>query len=72
FIVEKKATKEQIKREIEHVYEVTVTAIRTMVYAGKRKTKYSKRTMIEGRKPGFKKAVVTLKQGDNIDFYSNV
>jgi large subunit ribosomal protein L23 len=72
FIVDKKATKEQIKAEVEKVYEVQVDAIRTMVYAGKSKSRYSKKTFIHGKTKGFKKAIVTLKQGSNIDFYSNI
>jgi large subunit ribosomal protein L23 len=72
FIVDKKATKEQIKAEIEKLYEVNVAAVRTMVYAGKSKTRYTKRAFINGRTPAFKKAVVTLKEGQTIDFYANI
>jgi large subunit ribosomal protein L23 len=72
FIVDRKATKEQIKAEIEKVYEVAVTGVRTMVYAGKVKNRYTKRNFVTGRTPGFKKAIVTLKDGDQIDFYSNI
>ena len=72
FVVEKKATKVQIKKEIEKLYEVQVSAIRTMVYAGKRKTRYAKKNFVEGKTTGFKKAIVTLKDGDRIDFYSNL
>ena len=71
FIVDKKATKEQIKNEVEKVYDVKVDEVRTMVYAGKRKTRYTKRNVISGRKDGFKKAVISLAEGE-IDFYSNI
>lgn len=72
FIVDKKASKEEIKAEIEQVYEVQVAEIRTMVYAGKNKTRYTKKNFVHGKTRGFKKAIVTLKEGSNIDFYSNI
>ena len=72
FIVDKKASKDQIKAEVEKVYDVKVDEIRTMVYAGKSKTRYSKKTFIHGKTRGFKKAIVTLKEGNTIDFYSNI
>jgi large subunit ribosomal protein L23 len=72
FIVDKKATKDQIKAEVEKLYQVNVADVRTMVYAGKTKTRYTKRAFIHGRKPSFKKAVVTLKEGQTIDFYANI
>lgn len=72
FIVEKKASKAEIKGEIEKVYNVKVDAIRTMIYAGKKKARYTKRGFIEGRKAAYKKAIVTLKDGGIIDFYENL
>ena len=72
FIVSKHATKPQIKSEIEKVFDVQVSAVRTMVYAGKTKSRFTKKSVIKGRKSSFKKAVVTLKQGSKIDFYSNI
>lgn len=72
FVVDKKATKEDIKEAVEKVYEVKVDRVRTMVYQGKTKTRYTKKGFMEGRKAGYKKAIVTLKDGDVIDFYSNI
>jgi large subunit ribosomal protein L23 len=72
FIVDKKATKDVIKKEIEKVYEVSITAIRTMIYAGKTKNRSTKKKIIAGKKPDFKKAIVTLKAGDQIDYYGNI
>ena len=72
FIVDKKATKEIIKLEIQKVYDVSVTAIRTMTYDGKTKTRQTKSGLITGKKAGFKKAVVTLKKGEQIDYYGNI
>ncbi len=72
FIVEKRASKEEIRKEIELLYDVRVSEIRTMVYAGKSITRYSKKNFIHGKKNGFKKAIVKLNEGDQIDFYSNI
>jgi large subunit ribosomal protein L23 len=72
FIVDKHANKKQIRAEIEKVYEVEVDEVRTMVYAGKTKTRMTKKSAIQGRKSGYKKAIITLKKGSSIDFYSNI
>jgi len=72
FMVEKSANKVEIKNEIEALYDVTVETVNTMVYAGKNKTRYTKAGVISGRTKAYKKAVVTVKEGDEIDFYSNI
>lgn len=72
FVVDKRANKHQIKTAIEELYEVTVTDVNTMVYLGKRKFRGTRRGYISGRTNSFKKAIVTLKDGEIIDFYSNV
>ena len=72
FIVSKRATKDEIKKEIEKIYEVGVAEVRTMNYAGKAKSKFTKRNSIKGRTDSYKKAIVKLKDGDTIDFYSNI
>ena len=72
FIVRPDANKIEIKKEIEALYNVTVTDISTCRYAGKSKSRYTKSGIIKGRTNAFKKAVVTLKEGDVIDFYSNI
>lgn len=72
FIVRPDANKLQIKAEVEAMYNVTVTAVNTMNYAGKNKSRYTKAGLVRGRSNAFKKAVVTLKEGDTIDFYSNI
>jgi large subunit ribosomal protein L23 len=72
FIVEKTATKPQIIRAIESMYSVNVTDISTMIYAGKTKSRSTKRGLFNGRKPSFKKAFVKLKEGQSIDFFQNI
>ena len=72
FIVNKKANKVQIKRAVENLYGVTVESVNTMFYAGKRKSRFTKTGVVSGRQNAFKKAVITLREGDIIDFYSNI
>ena len=72
FIVCPEANKLVIKKEIEALYNVTVGAVNTMNYAGKSKSRYTKAGFIQGRTNAVKKAIVTLKEGDTIDFYSNI
>ena len=66
------ATKEQIKKEVERVYEVEVVSVNTMVVRGKKRSRYSKRGVIHGKTSDFKKAVVTLKDGFELDFYKHI
>ena len=72
FIVDKRANKIQIKEAVEKLYDVKVVAVNTMNYAGKTKSRYTKSGVVSGRTPAFKKAIVTLKEGDTIDFFSNI
>ncbi len=72
FIVDKSANKIQIKEAVEKLYGVKVAAVNTMNYAGKTKSRYTKSGVVSGRTPAFKKAIVTLKEGDTIDFFSNI
>ena len=72
FIVRPDANKVEIKKEVEALYNVTVTAVNTCVYAGKNKSRYTRSGLLKGRTNAFKKAIVTLKEGDVIDFYSNI
>jgi large subunit ribosomal protein L23 len=72
FVVRSEANKLEIKREVEALYNVTVVAVNTVRYSGKNKSRYTKAGLIQGRTNAYKKAVVTLKDGDTIDFYSNI
>ncbi len=72
FIVKPEANKLEIKKEIEGLYNVTVTDVNTIRYAGKRSARYTRAGLVKGQKNAFKKALVTLKEGDTIDFYSNI
>ncbi|MDE7378561.1 MAG: 50S ribosomal protein L23 [Paraprevotella sp.] len=72
FIVRPEANKLEIKKEVETLYNVTVVAVNTMVYAGKSVSRYTKAGRVKGQRNSFKKAIVTLKEGETIDFYSNI
>lgn len=72
FIVRPQANKIEIKKEIEELYNVTVLDVNTLRYSGKRSARYTKAGLVKGQKNAFKKAIVTLKEGDSIDFYSNI
>ena len=72
FIVRPEANKLQIKKAVESLYHVTVVDVNTLRYAGKRLSRYTKAGLIKGQKNAFKKAIVTVKEGDTIDFYSNI
>lgn len=72
FIVNAEANKVEIKQAVEKQYGVNVEKVNTMVVMGKKKTRYTKTGILSGRRPGYKKAIVTLAEGEVIDFYSNV
>jgi large subunit ribosomal protein L23 len=72
FVVDRNATKPQIKKAVEGLYNVRVDSVNTMVYGGKVKSRYTKSGVISGKTSAYKKAIVTLAEGDSIDFYSNI
>lgn len=72
FIVDRRANKLQIRQAIEQMYGVVVTDVNTMIKMGKAKSRYTKTGLQTGRANHTKKAIVTLKEGDTIDFYSNI
>jgi large subunit ribosomal protein L23 len=72
FLVARNANKLQIKKAVEDLYSVTVESVNTMRYNGKVKTRNTKSGLQVGRTTATKKAVVTLAEGNTIDFYSNI
>ena len=72
FIVDKKANKVEIKKAVESFYNVKVVDVNTVSYAGKIKSRYTKSGFVRGRTDAFKKAIITLAEGETIDFYSNI
>jgi large subunit ribosomal protein L23 len=72
FVVADAANKVEIKKAVEKEYGVTVTSVRTLRVDGKRRQRYTKTGIIKGRTVGYKKAIVSLAEGEMIDFYENI
>lgn len=72
FIVDRRADKIQIRKAVEDLYGVKVSAVNTMRYGGKIKSRYTKAGFVQGKTNAYKKAIITLKEGEVIDFYSNI
>ena len=72
FKVDHRANKIQIKTAVEQMFGVTVVAVNTAVVAGKAKSRHTKAGFVSGRSPKYKKAIITVKDGETIDFYSTL
>jgi large subunit ribosomal protein L23 len=72
FIVDKRANKNQIKKAVQDMYGVSVVSVNTMRYGGKEKSRFTRAGVVRGKNAAFKKAIVSLHEGDVIDFYSNI
>jgi len=72
FVVDKRANKLQIKKAVEDLYGVQVKAVNTINNSRKFKSRFTKAGVISGRTKAVKKAIVTLVEGETIDFYSNI
>ena len=72
FLVHKDANKIQIKQAVEKMYGVSVESVNTLGYGGKMKSRYTKSGIISGKTKSYKKAIITLAEGETIDFYSNI
>jgi large subunit ribosomal protein L23 len=72
FRVDKKANKLEIKKAVEEMYGVAVTDVNTVVVPGKNKTRFTKSGFIKGGKPSYKKAMVTVAEGETINLYANI
>ena len=72
FIVDRKANKVQVKKAVEKTYDVNVVSVNTINVLGKSVSKFTKTGIVSGRKPSYKKAIVQLKEGEFIDFYSQI
>ena len=72
FMVDRTANKVEIKKAVEEMYNVQVVDVNTLIVAPKQKQRYTKSGLLRGEKQAYKKAIVTLKEGETIDFYSNI
>ena len=72
FVVADGANKIEIKKSVEAAYGVTVTSVRTLRVDGKARQRFTKTGVVRGRTNGYKKAIVSLAEGQAIDFYDNI
>jgi large subunit ribosomal protein L23 len=72
FVVALGANKIEIKKAIEAEYGVTVTSVRSVRVDGKARQRYTKTGMVKGRTNQYKKAIVSIGEGEMIDFYENI
>jgi large subunit ribosomal protein L23 len=73
FVVDRKANKLEIKKAIEKMYGVSVADVRTLNYGGgKPSVKYTNKGIVEQGNGVWKKAIVTVAEGETIDLYSNI
>ena len=72
FVVDKKANKVEIKKAIEDMYSVSVESVNTMIMPAKAKSRNTRSGILKGRKASFKKAIVTLQEGDTIDLFGDI
>ena len=72
FKVNTRANKLEIKKAVEEFYGITVVDVNTVIVPSKARSRSTKAGLIVGRKPGYKKALVTVAEGETIDLYSNI
>lgn len=72
FVVDRKANKVEIRKAVEDMYGVAVTSVNTAVMPGKAKNRTTKSGILRGRIAAYKKAVVTLADGEEIDFFGDI
>ena len=72
FRVSPEANKFQIKDMVEKLYGVKVLNVNTLIVRGKNKSRYTKSGLLRGKTDKWKKAFITLAEGQTIDFYANI
>lgn len=72
FIVDRKVNKVEIRKAVEAMYNVAVDSVNTAVIPGKAKNRNTKKGVVRGQKAAYKKAVVTLAKGEEIDLFGNI
>jgi large subunit ribosomal protein L23 len=72
FVVHRSANKVEIKKAVEELYQVTVESVNTMVMPGKMKRRNTRAGLINGQLSAYKKAIVKLGEGEEIDFFGDI
>lgn len=72
FVVTADANKIEIAKAIKGKFNVDVVDVNTVTHKGKSKTQFTKKGRFTGKTPKFKKAMITLKEGQTIDIFGEV
>lgn len=72
FVVDGRANKIQIAQAVEKMYNVRVDSVNTMNHKGKSKNRYTRNQFVQGRTASYKKAIITLNEGEIIDFFEQI
>lgn len=72
FIVDKRANKIEIRNAVESMYNVPVLAVNTAILPGRFVSRNTRSGIVRGRKSAYKKAIITLPAGEEIDLYGEI
>jgi large subunit ribosomal protein L23 len=72
FVVDRKANKLEVAKAVEAMFNVSVSSVNTAVIPGKAKSRSTRSGMVKGMKPAYKKAFVSLQEGETIDIFGDV
>ena len=72
FVVNHKANKIEIRKAVEDLFNVQVVSVNTLNMPAKSKTRNTRSGILKGKVSGWKKAIVTLADGEEIDFYGEI
>jgi large subunit ribosomal protein L23 len=72
FIVDKSANKIQIRNAVESMFGVNVASVNTIIVPSKAKSRNTKSGVLKGSVSGYKKAIVSLADGESIDFFGEI
>jgi len=72
FVVDKKSNKIEIKKAVENMYSVNVSSVNTMLMPSKSKNRNTRSGILKGRVSSYKKAIITLAEGEEIDFFGDI
>lgn len=72
FVVNRKANKIEIGKAIEKMYDVKVNSVNTMIMPKKAKSRNTRSGLLKGSISSYKKAIITLASGEEIDFFGEI
>ncbi len=72
FVVNKKANKVEIRQAIENQFNVSVDSVNTLIMPAKRKNRNTRSGILKGSVSSYKKAIITLSEGEEIDFFGDI